>query len=96
MKTSEAFVLGTITGAVVAWLWGRDIEGYVEGKTRGVRIRAAGGLRAVEEKTGKVLDRGGSSLRRAEGFLQDAQEHVSEALRAGEHAIRPAPARGDE
>ena len=96
MRNSEAFVLGTITGAVVAWLWGRDIEGFVEGKTRGVRTRAAEGLRAVEEKTGKVLDRGGSSLRRAEGFLQDAQEHVSEALRAGEHAIRPAPTRGDE
>jgi hypothetical protein len=29
MRTSEAFVLGMTTGAVVAWLWGREIEGYV-------------------------------------------------------------------
>ena len=96
MRTSDAFVLGTITGAVVVGLWGRTIEDYLGEKTRGARTKAALGMRAVEEKTGKVLDRGGSSLRRAEGFLQDAQEHVSEALRAGEHAIRPAPTRGDE
>ncbi len=28
-RTSGAFVLGAITGAVVVWLWGREIEGYV-------------------------------------------------------------------
>jgi hypothetical protein len=94
MRTSQVFVLGTITGAVAAWLWGRDVESYVEGKTRGVRTRAAEGLRAVEEKTGQVLDSSGSSLRRAEGFLQDAKEHVSEALRAGEQALRPASTGG--
>ena len=91
MRTSEAFVLGTITGAVVTWLWGREIAGYVGGQTRGVRARVAEGMRAVDEKAGQVLDRGGHSLRRAEGFLQDTKEHVSEALRAGEEAIRPAP-----
>jgi hypothetical protein len=37
-----------------------------------------------------VLDRGGEALRRADDFLQDTKEHVSEALRAGEEAIRPA------
>jgi hypothetical protein len=96
MRTSQVFVLGTIAGAVAAWLWARDIGDYVEGKTRGVRTRAAEGLRAVEETTGQVLDRSGSSLRRAEGFLQETKEHVSEALRAGEHAIRPAPTTGGE
>ena len=94
MRTSEAFVLGTITGAVVLWLWGREIEGYVGEQTRGMRARAAEGMRAVDEKTGHVLDRGGHSLRRAEGFLQDTKEHVSEALRAGQEAIRPAPTTG--
>jgi hypothetical protein len=58
---------------------------------RGVRARVAEGMRAVDEKSGQVLDRGGQSLRRAEGFLQDTREHVSEALRAGQEAIRPAP-----
>jgi hypothetical protein len=94
MRTSEAFVLGTITGAVVLWLWGREIQGYVGEQTRGVRARAVEGMRAVDEKAGRVLDRGGHSLRRAEGFLQDTKEHVSEALRAGEEAIRPAPTAG--
>jgi hypothetical protein len=91
MRTSETFVLGMITGAVVAWFWGRDIQGYVGEKTRGVRARAAEGMRAVDEKAGQVLDRGGHSLRRAEGFLQDTKEHVSEALRAGQEAINPTP-----
>ena len=92
MRTSKAFVLGAIMGAAVVWLWGRQMEEYVKEKTRGVRTKAAEGVRAVEETTGKVLDRGGEALRRADEFLQDTKEQVSEALRAGQEAIRPAPA----
>jgi len=95
MRTSEAFILGTITGAAVIWLWGREIQGSVREKTREVRAKAAEGIRAVETQTGKVLDRGGNSLRRAEEFLQGTKEHVSDALRAGEVAIRPASATGE-
>ena len=92
MRTTEAFILGTIMGGVAVWLWGREIEGYVGEKTRGVRTQAADAMQAVEEKTGQVLDGSGSSLRRAEGVLQDTKERVSAALRAGQDAIRPAPA----
>jgi len=92
MRTSEVFVLGAIIGAAVVWLWGREMEEYLKERTRGVRTNAADGVRAVEEKTGKVLDRGGDALRRADEFLQDTKEHVSEVLRAGQDAIRPAPA----
>ena len=91
MRTSEVFVLGAIMGAVVVRLWGREMEEYVKERTRGVRTNAANGVRAVEEKTGKVLDRGGDALRRADEFLQDTKEHVTEALQAGEEAIRPPP-----
>jgi len=94
MRISGVFVVGVIMGAAAVWLWGRDVEEYVEDKTRGIRTKAAEGVRAVEEKAGKVLDRGGDALRRADEFLQDTKEHVSEALRAGEEAIRPAPAAG--
>ena len=90
MRTSRVFVLGAIMGAAVVWLWGREMEAYVEGKTRGVRTKAAEGVRAVEEKAGKVLDRGGDALHRVDDFLQDTKEHVSDALRAGQDAIRPA------
>ena len=90
MRSSETFVLGAITGAALAWLWGREIEAYTVEKTRGVRTKAAEGTRAVEETTGKVLDRGGDALRRADGFLQDTKEQISEVLRAGEDTIRPA------
>jgi hypothetical protein len=89
MRSSETFVLGAITGGVIGWLWGREIGDYVGEKTRGVRTRAAEALRAVDEGAGKVLDRGGEALRRADGFLQGTKEHVSEALRAGEETIRP-------
>jgi hypothetical protein len=92
MRTSGALVLGALIGATVVWLWGREMEDFVQERTRGVRTKAAEGVRAVEEGTGKVLDRGGEALRRVDEFLQDTKEHVTEALRAGEDAIRPAPA----
>ena len=92
MRTSEAFVLGAIMGAAVVWLWRRELEEYREEKTRGVHTKTAEGVRAIEEKAGKVLDRGGDALRRADEFLQDTREDIGEALRAGQEAIRPAPA----
>jgi hypothetical protein len=95
MRTTEAFILGTIMGGVAVWLWGKDIEGYIGEKTRGVRVKAADAMQAVEEKTGQVLDGSGSSLRRAEGVLQDTKERVSAALRAGQDAIRPVPTTGE-
>ena len=95
MRISGGFVLGAIMGAAVVWLWGREMEEYVEERTRGVRTKAAEGVRAVEEKAGQVLDRGEHALRRADEFLQDTRAHVSETLRAGEETIRPAPAARD-
>ena len=94
MRTSKAFVLGAVMGAVVMWLWGRQMEEYVKEKTRGARMKAAEGVRAVEETAGKALDRGGDALRRADEFLQDTKEHVSATLQAGQQAIRPAPSAG--
>ena len=91
MRSCKVFVLGAITGAVVVWWWGKDITGYVREQTRGVRTKAADGIRAVEEGTERVLDRAEEVLRRAEEVLQDAKEHVSEALQKGQEAIRPAP-----
>lgn len=94
MRIGGVFVLGAIVGAAVVWLWGREMEQYVGAKTRGVRTKAAEAVREVEETAGKMLDRGGDVLRRADEALQDTKRHVSEALRAGEHAIRPAAASG--
>jgi hypothetical protein len=61
MRTSGAFVLGTVLGAAVMLLWGPQIGEYVQESTRGMRMKAADGVRAVEEKAGKVLDRGGDA-----------------------------------
>ena len=90
MRTSEVFVLGAIMGAAVVWLWGQEMEEYVQERTRGVRTKAAESVRAIEGTAGKVLDRSGDALRRANEFLQDTKRHVTEALQAGEEAIRPA------
>ena len=95
MRGSRVFVLGAIVGGAAVWLWGREVEAYVEEKTRGVRTTVAEGVRAVEETAGQVLDRGGEALRRAEDFLEDTKAHVSEALQAGQEAIRPAAAARD-
>jgi hypothetical protein len=84
MRTSKALVLGAIIGAAVVWLWGREMEEYVEEKTRGVRTKAAEGVWAIGEKAGEVLAHGGDALHRVDDLLQDTKEHVSEALRAGE------------
>jgi gas vesicle protein len=92
MRTSRVLVLGAIIGAAVVWLWGRQIEEYVEEKIRGVRTKAAEGVGAVEETAEKMLDHSDDALHRVDEFLQDTREHVSEALRAGQEAIRPAPA----
>ena len=91
MRVCDGFILGVITGAAIVWFWRREIEDYARDKTRGVRTRTAEGLRAVEEGSGKIFDRGADSLRRAETFLQDTKEQVGDALRTGQDAIRPAP-----
>ena len=88
MRTSQAFVLGAIGGAAVAWLWGRELGDYVGERTRGVRGKAADGVRVVEEKTEEVLDRGGDALGRADEVLRGAKERVTGALRTAEETIR--------
>ena len=88
MRSSKAFILGAIASAVVVWFWGKQIGDYFGIKTDGVRAQAAAGMRAVDETAGQVLDQGGASLRRAEQFLQDTKEHVSDALRVGAEGRR--------
>ena len=92
MRTYEGFILGAITGAAIVWFWRRELEDYARDKTRGVRTQAAEGLQAVADSTGKVLDRGGDALRRAEALLQDTKTQVGDALRTGQDALRPTPA----
>ena len=60
MRASGAMFVGAVIGAAVVWVWGREMEEYVAEKTRGVRTKAAEGIRAVEETAGKVLDRSGA------------------------------------
>jgi hypothetical protein len=72
MRTSDALVLGAIGGAVVVWLWGRELGDYVAERTRGARSLAADGVQAVEEKTGQALDRVTGALRAAQDTIRPA------------------------
>lgn len=92
MRTSKVFVLGAISGAAVVWLWGREMQQYVEEKTRALRTSTADSVRTAEEKTATLINRGTDTLRRADAFVQHTKENVSETLRAAQDAIRPAPA----
>jgi len=91
MRNYEAFLLGAITGGVAVWVWGKEITGYLQEQTRGVRTQAAERIHAVEESAEQLLDRGGDALRRAEDVLQDTKDQVGDALRRGQEAIRPTP-----
>lgn len=45
MRTAEVFTAGAIAGALVVWLWGKDIGD----KVRGMRTQAADAIGAVED-----------------------------------------------
>ena len=49
MRSADAFAAGAIAGAVVVWLWGKEIEGFLGGKMRDVRTQAADAIGAVED-----------------------------------------------
>jgi hypothetical protein len=49
MRTSGALVLGAIIGAVVVWLWGREIGMYVDEKGRNVLDRRGETLRRAND-----------------------------------------------
>ena len=49
MRSTEMFAAGVIAGAVVVWLWGRDIEGFLGEKVRDARTQAADAIGAVED-----------------------------------------------
>ncbi len=92
MRTSDAFILGAITGAAIVWCWRQELEDYARDKTRGVRTQAADGLQAVAGSTETVLDRAGETLRRAEELLKNTKQQVGDALRTGQDALRPTAA----
>jgi hypothetical protein len=45
----KSFILGTITGGAIMWVWGPQIKRYVDEQTRTVRTRVADGLQSTAE-----------------------------------------------
>jgi hypothetical protein len=85
----RSFLLGAVTGAVIAVVWRDEILAFLRHQTRDVRTRAADRLQAVEETTDQLLDRAARPLQRAEAMLEGAKAKIGANLRAGQDAIRP-------
>ena len=49
MRAADVFTAGAITGAVVVWLWGKEIQDFLGAKTREARTQAADAIGVVED-----------------------------------------------
>ena len=49
MRACNVFTVGMIAGAVVVWLWGKEIQDFLGEKTREVRTQAADAIGTVED-----------------------------------------------
>ena len=49
MRAANVFAAGVIAGAVVVWLWGKEIQDFLGEKTREVRTQAADAIGTVED-----------------------------------------------
>ena len=49
MRAADVFTVGMIAGAVVVWLWGKELQDFVGAKTHEVRTQAADAIGAVED-----------------------------------------------
>ena len=67
MNRLETFVIGTLLGGAVVWIFERDIRRYVDARTRRVRSRAANTLAAAASGLEKAREQieGGLSGRPA-------------------------------
>jgi hypothetical protein len=45
----KSFILGTITGGAVMWVWGPQIKRYIDERTHTVRSRVADSLETTAE-----------------------------------------------
>jgi hypothetical protein len=49
MRAANVFAAGAIAGAVVVWLWGKEIEDFLGEKVRDARTQAADAIGTVED-----------------------------------------------
>lgn len=52
----KSFMIGTMAGAAVMWLYGDRIRDYIDDLTMNVRERAAAGLEGAAERLQTVAD----------------------------------------
>jgi hypothetical protein len=62
MNRVECFVLGTLLGGALVWLFGENIRRYIDIRTEGVRNRAADTLAAAASGLETVRERIESGL----------------------------------
>jgi hypothetical protein len=49
MRAADLFAAGAIAGALVVWLWGKEIEDFLGEKVRDARTQTADAIGAVED-----------------------------------------------
>ena len=69
------FILGMVAGGITVWMWRDELRGYVDQRTRSVRVKAADQLRTVQKAAESVLD--------------TAKEQIRAGLETGQEVIRP-------
>jgi len=69
------FILGIVAGGVTMWMWRDELQGYVDRRTRSVRVKAADQLRTVQKAAESVLD--------------TAKEQIRAGLETTQEVIRP-------
>jgi hypothetical protein len=85
----RGFLAGVVTGGLIVWFFRDDIQAYLDEQSRVARVRAADGLRTVEETAERVFDGAAAPLRRAEEMIDHGKAQVGDTLRAAERTIRP-------
>lgn len=85
----RSFAVGALVGGLIVWRWRDEFREYVVNRTRRLRLRAADRLQSVEATATSAFDHAAQPLRRAEAALDHVKDHVRDALRTGQDAIRP-------
>ena len=91
MRSYEAFILGAITGGVAVWVWGKEITGYLQEQTRGVRTQAAERSTRSKRARSSCSTAAGMPCGAPRRFCRTPRQHVRETLqhRAGRDSPRP-------
>lgn len=76
----KTFIVGAVAGGVAYWLWGKEINDFIEAGTRDLRARAADTLKQAEslvdttsETINETIHAGQEAMRPSRSTLRSAK-----------------------